>query len=325
MRGPSEIWPVGGKAAVSKVAIGKSALNKNAVGKSWGRAVSLTLVMFFCHGGALLLFLPGIAGRFGMGSALMLALPSLACWIALVFLLVTYKRHILPVNRRIEELIHDKPPLFPPKSIVKIYREISAIEDNIYSIQDRSRAVDDYIRILKKNKGGSGAGGLIEKQREYGKYFDAAYAEYGSLDLNMSFQFYISLIKEIIMPGEIIHRLDIEGFIETLRADLKFRMNVLMAYKDPDAGDAMDFTGPQETMAAIEKTIPRITTYLISAQSSKTIAGTSPLDEQNLLDLYYQRGYDIETALEHFEQLKKLDDEHDRFMAEQELSERRSK
>jgi hypothetical protein len=254
--------------------------------ESWQRAVFFTLLMFACQGGVLLFFLPVISGRFGLGLALLIAVLSLLCWAALVLLLIKYKRRILPINERIEGLIHERPPLFPPRSIVKICREIDMIERNIGSVQKKSRAAGDYIRILNKNKGKNSAGGLVEKQKEYGKYFDAAYAEYSSLDLNMRFQFYLSLVKEIILPGDLIHRLDIEKFIEALKADLKFRMNALMAYKEPGTEDAaepvpIDFTGLKKTAKAIRETIPRITSYLISAQSSKTIAGTSPIDEQN--------------------------------------------
>ena len=68
-------------------------------------------------------------------------------------------------------------------------------------------------------------------------------------------------------------------------------------------------------MADLNKKIPLITVCLISAQSHKTIAGISPLDEKNLLDIY--REYDIELDIEH---LKQLEDEFDRFTAEKELS-----
>jgi hypothetical protein len=291
--------------------------------KNWRRLAAFTLFMFVCHGGALLVFLPRILGRFGIGPVFVIAVFSLLCWTALVLLLLQYKQRILPINETIEALIHDRPPLFPPQSIVKICRELRRIGENICSIQKKSRAAGDYIRILGKNKGGNGAGGLIEKQKEYSKYFNNAYAEYGSLDLNIRFQFYISLVKEIIIPEEVIHRLDIERFIEALKTDLKSRLDVLMAY-NPGTEDATDFSGIKKTVKVIQETIPRIASYLISAQSSNTIAGTSPLDEQNLLDIYYQKGYGVETAFEQFEHLKKLDDEHDRFMAEQELTERRS-
>jgi hypothetical protein len=68
-------------------------------------------------------------------------------------------------------------------------------------------------------------------------------------------------------------------------------------------------------MAALEKKISRLTVYLITAQSSKIIAGASPVtDGKNLLDIYREDDLNVE-----IEYLRRLEDEFDRFMAEREL------
>ncbi|MFP3090975.1 hypothetical protein LQZ21_11690 [Treponema sp. TIM-1] len=294
----------------------RSSRRGSAVRESWDKAVAFTVFMFICHGGALLFSLPRIFSNLGIGPFLMMIIPSLACWIALPLLLVKYKKHLFPINEKIEKLILNKPPFFPPKSVVAIYQKINLIEDHIRSIQERSKAANNYIRLLNEHKGVPGAEGLIEKQKEYDKYFGANYAEYCSLNLHIRFQFYVMLIKEIILPGKILHNLDIERFIEAVKTDLRSRMKDLTDNKNPDAAGTMEFIELNESMKAIEKKISHITSDLISAQSSEIIAGTSPIDEKNLLDIYKQE-YDFEAALEH---LRKSDDEHDRFMAEKELS-----
>jgi hypothetical protein len=268
----------------------------------------------------------------------MIIFPSAACWIALILLLINYKKHIIPLNEKIESLVHEKPPFFPPKSLVTIHQKIKMIDDTIRAIKEKSKAANDYIGMLNKNKEDPNVKSLIEKQKEYHNYFEAHYAEYCSLDLNMRFQFYITLVRDVIIAEKMIHNLNIKEFIDAIKAELKSRINFLTDNKNPDAGGGREFAEPQgspnppqgspagtdswvwtlrrESMQAVEKKITHITSYLISAQSSETIAGISPIDEKRLLDIY-KEGYDFETTLEH---LKKLDDEHDRFTAEKELS-----
>ncbi|MDR2740076.1 MAG: hypothetical protein LBB68_09650 [Treponema sp.] len=304
-------------AALAMFLWARSSGKGSAVREGWDKAAAFTVFMFICHGGALLFFLPAIFTSIGIGPALAILVLSSSCWAALLLLLIQYKKRVFPVNIQIEKVIHNKPLSFPPKPIVEMYRKIKIIEGNIRSLQEISKATKNYIRVLSRSKGVPGTGSLMEKQKEYDKYFDANYAEYCSLDLHIRFQFYVTLIKEVLIPGGMIPKLNIEGFIEAVKTDLRSRMKILVEGNDPGTDGAVEFAGLDESMKVIEKKILRITSYLISTQSSETIAGTSPVEEKKLLDIYKQE-YDFETA---FERLKKPDDEHDRFMAERELLE----
>ncbi|MDR3173604.1 MAG: DUF4149 domain-containing protein [Treponema sp.] len=310
--------------------------------KRWTAVVVLALCMFVCHLGALLGFLPGILQVFPAALALLAA--SLACWGLLSLLLVRYRKDYYPISQKIEELIHDTAPFFPPKSILTVYREMKAIEGSIRAIREKNKAAGDYIRLLKKNTGDPAAKSLLSKYKEYNKYFESHYAGCCSAYLNKRFELYIILIKEILLPGKKIHTLDIEGFINSIKDDLNSARYILTdkAYpartsagkttkpagpekpparsksgKPDDTADDMVLDKIAETAAALEKKIPQLTVYLITAQSSKTIAGTSPLtDGKSLLDIY-----DLETDFDmDIEYVRQLEDEFDRFMAERELS-----
>lgn len=310
--------------------------------KRWIKVIVFTVGMFACHLGALLVFTSGILQGFGRPAVLMLLVPSLVCWGLLFLLLMRYKKYRYPVSQRIEALMHDQAPLFPPQSMVTMYHEIKAIEKNIRLIREKNKAAADYIRLLKKNAEDPAAKRLLDKYKEYNTYFNGYYAGCCSAYLNKRFQFYMALIKEILLPGEKIHTLDIERFIDTIKADLDSAHCILTDHTCFDKIHTLktvELTGPGEppvrgtsnrnngasgdmifdeiakTMADLNKKIPLITVCLISAQSHKTIAGISPVDEKNLLDIY--KKYDFEIDIEH---LKQLEDEFDRFTAEKELS-----
>jgi hypothetical protein len=86
--------------------------NKSYSAKDWVKAGAFILFLFLCYAGALLLFIPGISAGFGLGAALATAIPSAACWAALFRILIHYKRHILPLNHTIENIIQRKPSFF---------------------------------------------------------------------------------------------------------------------------------------------------------------------------------------------------------------------
>jgi hypothetical protein len=224
--------------------------------------------------------------------------------------------------------------------MVTIYHKMEAIDEAVCSIREKNRITNGYIRMLKKNAGDPGTKNLLEKQEEYDKYFNDHYAACCSAYLNVRFQFYIALIKEILIPGGKVYSLDIERFIDTIKDDLKSirRMMTDDAFSDraraidggvesegrgkPPARGKSDNSNDAvtneigKTMAAINRKIPQITSCLITVQSHKTIAGTSPIDERNLLDMY-SREYDLEMDIK---QVRQLEDEFDRFTAEKELS-----
>jgi hypothetical protein len=308
-------------------------------GKRWVGIRVLAACLFACHLGLLFAFAPGILQGLGIAAFLVLLIPSWACWSLLFVLLARYKKRHYPVSQEIERLTHDKAPFFPPEPMVTIYREMKAIEEAVRSIREKNRITNGYIRLLKKNAGDPGAKILLEKQEEYDKYFNDHYAACCSAYLNVRFQFYITLIKEILIPGGRVYSLDIERFIDSIKDDLK-SLRCMMT-DNPSPGKARAMEGAEhgergkppargksdngndtvlnetgKTMAAINRKIRQITTYLIALQSHKTIAGTSPIDERNLLDIYSQE-YDIEMDIK---QVRQLEDEFNRFTAEKELS-----
>jgi hypothetical protein len=70
------------------------------------------------------------------------------------------------------------------------------------------------------------------------------------------------------------------------------------------------------SIKAVNRKIRTAAAYLITAQSNKIIGGTSPLDEENELNV--QKGKNDFAGI--IESSKTLDDEYYRFMAEMELS-----
>jgi hypothetical protein len=231
--------------------------------------------------------------------------------------------------------------------MLTVYREMTAIEESIRTIKEKNKATGDYIRLLKKNTAAPAAKSLLKKYKEYNEYFNSHYAGCCSAYLNKRFQLYIILIKEILLSGEKIHTLNIERFIDLMKVDLNSARYILTDKAYPRGTNAAKIEKPAEpgkppargksgkpdaaaddtagdivsdkiteTMAALEKKISRLTVCLITAQSSKTIAGVSPVtDGQNLLDI------DLETDPDtNIEYLRRLEEEFDRFMAERELS-----
>jgi hypothetical protein len=71
------------------------------------------------------------------------------------------------------------------------------------------------------------------------------------------------------------------------------------------------------SIKAINGKIQAAAEYLITIQSNKIIGNTSPIDEENILNI--QKKENAFTTI--VEYSKTLDDEYDRFMAEVELSE----
>jgi hypothetical protein len=82
--------------------------------KSWNRIKALTLFMLICYAGAIAFLYPGLPGGFGSLTALITIILSLACWAALLTLLIKYKQEIFPAAQTIETLIQERPSFFPP-------------------------------------------------------------------------------------------------------------------------------------------------------------------------------------------------------------------
>jgi hypothetical protein len=132
-----------------------------------------------------------------------------------------YIKHIKPVNKSIEAIIHDKPALFPPKSVLAMYKNIQATGGKITLIRKRMKKTTDYIAMLAYDKKDDAINDILSKQNEYYKYFFKYYDNYCSLYLDMRFQFYMTVMKDVLIAIQKIHTLDVKRFIETIKADIK--------------------------------------------------------------------------------------------------------
>jgi flagellar basal body rod protein FlgF len=72
------------------------------------------------------------------------------------------------------------------------------------------------------------------------------------------------------------------------------------------------------SIKAVNGDIQALAAYLITIQSNKIIGDTSPIDEENALNIQI-KGNGLNTIIEYS---RALDDEYDRFMAEVGLSEK---
>jgi hypothetical protein len=285
-----------------------------------------------------------------------------------------YNKHIKPVNEIIETLIHDKPPSFPPKPVLAMYKNMKTAGERVASIRKKMTKTIDYIALLSHNKNDNAINGMIAKQNEYYTYFFNYYDNYCSLYLDMRFQFYMTVMKEVLLSSKKIYKIDIRRFIDTIKTDIKCMGYVLKSknYLYRRSGTSTNFQERNEeyffptvekfriitdiewtiaifftdentnkeskkrqsgkgensekrdmvlkktsaSIKAVNEKIQSAAEYLIAVQSNKIIGNTSPLDEENMLNM--QKKENAFTAV--VEHSKTLDDEYDRFMAEVELS-----
>jgi hypothetical protein len=303
--------------------------------------------------------------------ALFPAAVLIFCWI----LERKYKKHSKPVNKIIEAIIHDKPPFFPPKSVLAMYTDVKTAGKRIAVIRKKMAKTIDYIALLSHNKKDGATNGMISQQNEYYKYFLNYYDNYCSLYLDMRFQFYMVVMRDVLISRKKIHTIDIRRFIDTMKTDIKCMGYVLKSkhflYRrsgaraafqerheeyffpavegfeirtDIEGTIAIFFTDENTTreskrrqpgeggagekydmvlektnaaLKAINGKIQSAAEYLITLQSNKIIGATSPVDEENILNV--QKKENAFATISEYP--KTLDDEYDRFMAEVELSE----
>jgi hypothetical protein len=249
------------------------------------------------------------------------------------------------IQNKIKKIMQEKPPFILPKSIRIIQKNLNMIEKKMVLIRSKINKIGGYINMLNIDKKDDKTNNIISKQKEYYEYIGKYYDDYCSLYLETRFQFYMALIKDILIAKSKIHDITISRFIEIINNDMEFTKHTLIYDKDFDRyfisigdidavkffiqfsiesekeefGDNNQFPNLNKSMEAIKKLIPNVTAYLITVQSHKIIGDTSPIDEENILNIYKQ-----ENGLEMiFEHSKKLDEEYDRFAAEIELSEKR--
>jgi hypothetical protein len=293
-----------------------------------------------------------------------------------------YKKHIKPINERIEAIIHGKSTFFPPVSVLTMHKNIKKAGKRIVLIRKKMTKTIDYITMLAHNKKDDAINGMIAKQNEYYNYFFNCYDNYCSLYLEMRFQFYMSIMKDVIIAAKKISRIDIKRFIDTIKTDIKCMGYVLKSkrylpdrpgksdylsdylseqmaerffaivkgfeiitdiegtaaafFTDENTGKKSKETPPGKdgdgekqdmvfkktnaSIRAINRKIQAAAVYLITLQSNKIIGDTSPIDEENALNMQ-KKEHDFTTSINYS---KILDDEYDRFMAEVELSENNS-
>jgi hypothetical protein len=249
------------------------------------------------------------------------------------------------IRHRIKNTIETGVPFIVPKSIRMIQNNLSMIEGKMARIRSKIKKTGDYINILNTGEKDGGANNIISRQKEYYEYMGTYYDEYCSLYLETRFQLYMALVKDILIAKNKIHDVNINRFVEILNSDMEFTRHTLVYDNDferyfsiigdmealifftrfsmenerKESGDNTRFPNLDKSMAAIKKTIPGVTVYLVTVQSHKIIGDTSPLDEEHTLNIYRQEN-DLDMIFEHS---KKLDEEYDRFAAEIELSEKR--
>jgi hypothetical protein len=317
-----------------------------------------------------------------------IAILPVLCLLVWWILAKKYKKQIEPVNKTnktIEAIIHDKPAPFPPKSVLTMHKDIMAVGKKIALIRKRITKTLDYISMLAQGKKDDATNSMIAKQNKYYNYFSNYYDNYCSLYLDMRFQFYMAIIRDILVATKKIYMINIKHFIDTVKTDIKCIEYVLKSkYYLPrrSIGDSRDkayddsrreysenqfaavveefeiMTNIESAIATffdnsntnkkskkqpsgqdeneekydmvLEKTdasikaigekIQDAAAYLITIQSNKIIGDTSPIDEENALNIQLKEN-GFNTVVEYS---KKLDDEYDRFMAEVEISENNS-
>jgi hypothetical protein len=243
-------------------------------------------------------------------------------------------------------------------------------------IQKRMNQITDYIAMLEPDPENDTINDMISKQNEYYNYFFNYYDNYCSLYLNIRFQFYMAVMKDIVIAGKKTHKIDIKHFIDTMKDDIEIVGYILKSeiyHKDdrrhqeyeerffeviggfeiitkiyPADGsifgihidELKEYMGNRSkeqplgkkgnkknkdmvlkktnaSISDINKKINTAAAYLITVQSNKAIGATSPLDEENALNIQKNKN-DFISIIGYS---KILDSEYDRFMAEVELSE----
>jgi hypothetical protein len=336
----------------------------------------ILLVLYVAIAGPL--FLSFSLGDFGKGIPLTTVIVTfpVVCLTASWILEKKYQKHIKPVNERIKTLIHDKPPLFPPKSVLVMYKDIKAAGERIALIRKRMTKTLDYIAMLAHDRKNGSINGMISKQNDYYNYLFNYYDTYCSLYLEMRFQFYMAVTRDVLIAVKKIYTIDIKRFVDTMKTDIKCMGYTLDSKyylaKRPGTSDYSSDYSEQKFFSIIERfeiltdlertiatffnddntdkkskkqssdqsekydmvlkktrtsiksineKIQETAAYLITVQSSKIIGDTSPIDEENILNMQKQKN-DFDIIIEYS---KTLDDEYNRFIAEVELSENNSK
>jgi hypothetical protein len=259
------------------------------------------------------------------------------------------KKNMYSVKEKRERILNDKLPIVHSISITAICRNTKAVGEKIVLLRAKIKKTGEYIAMLDEHKQDSLAADMMNKQKEYYRYFVKYYDSYCSLYLGMRFQFYMEQIKTLSASKKKIHKLDIKQFTDTKREDMRSTVCILMndALLDkyfantaalPSMSNPLDFIvyddngiaietgwaieGKDDGIIRLEETakqietingkIPQVTARLIALQSDTIIGGVSPVIEENILNKHKQEN-DFEEIIAYSEQLT---DEYDRFAAE---------
>jgi hypothetical protein len=218
----------------------------------------------------------------------------------------------------------NKLPIFPSKSIAVICRKTNAVGEKIVSLRTKIKKTGEYIALLDDHKQDSLAAGMVNRQKEYYRYFVKYYDSYCSLYLGIRFQFYLELIKTLSASKKKIHNLNIKQFTDTIREDIRstvciltnetlfdrcFTNNNTLPYmsnrigfivydnndpiaiktewvKDGRSGKSITLEETARQIETINGKMPQVTAYLIALQSDAIIGGVSPIAEENILKLF---------------------------------------
>jgi hypothetical protein len=125
-------------------------------------------------------------------------------------------KSIYSVNGKNESVLNNKLPIFPSKSMALICRNTKAVGEKIVLLRTKIKKTGEYIAMLDEHKQDSLAADMVQRQKEYYRYFVKYYDSYCSLYLDMRFQFYLELIKTISASKKKMHKLDIKQFTGTI-------------------------------------------------------------------------------------------------------------
>jgi hypothetical protein len=260
--------------------------------------------------------------------------------LAVLVLFWPRKKNIYSVKEKGESILNNELPIFLPKSMALICRNTKAVGEKIVSLRTKIRKTGEYIAMLDGHKQDSLAADMVDRQKEYYRYFVKYYDSYCSLYLGMRFQFYMELTKTLSASKKKIHKLDIKQFTDTIREDIRstlciltndalfdrfFTNNNTLPYMSNSLGfTAYDNNDPiaiktgwakgrrdgsiitlKETarqIEAINGKILQVTAHLIALQSDAIIGGVSPIAEENILNRHKQ-GNDFEEIIAYSEKL----------------------
>jgi hypothetical protein len=131
------------------------------------------------------------------------------------------------IRNKIENIVQVKMLFILPKSIILMYNDLMKIEKKLGLLRKNIKTVKNNIQALKNNRNGGNIDDIFSKQGKYYSYLGKYYDEYCSLYTESRFNFYIILVKDILINKNKIYTVDVNHFIETIENDMEFTRHTL--------------------------------------------------------------------------------------------------